>query len=205
MKTKAQKRLEAMKNRGVGIQIDKYFVLGILESGQEKIVVETEEERDQIIEAMPEALGIKFVNEFADAYKENLIDQLNNLEGTAQKPKVFLKKGTGKGEGTVSLRKEIIESIIMTKSTDGEGNYKKIIEIKHPLTKALNYGTGIYGEKRQPITAKSKKYMFIPGVEFAKALMKRNYTKQMGSKDAAHNQVRLDVRGRRKAPTKESK
>jgi hypothetical protein len=137
----------------------------------------------------------EFTEEFAKQFEKNIKFQLDSIE---KRPKIKLDVHGNRG----SLREEIKKSIKLEidRGQDGDAKLTATITIDHPLAHALNDGTGIYGARGVPITAKTRRYMFIPGVEFAQNLRLRQLRKQ--GVNAPRTQVRSEVLARREKKVK---
>jgi hypothetical protein len=120
---------------------------------------------------------------FRNLLIQSLIKELRSLPPSRHYG--LLKYMKGASSKSLPLREQIIQSIQDANPEDktgisaADGKFTMTVEIPHELAAALNDGTGIYGPNHQPITPVNKKYMFIPGDDFAKGYYMSKY-KKMG-------------------------
>jgi len=123
------------------------------------ITVSKNQDMKKVYEAIVKTVGNEVIQDFAKQFRENIILQLKTMP-VSKKTSTRVRKSGG------TLREEIIAGISTIKYSNYGGKYKAEFEVKHDLAVALDGGTGIYGPEKAPITAKNRKYMFIPGEEF---------------------------------------
>lgn len=139
---------------------------------------------DDTLNKIIEIKGLEEVKKFREILKKSLIIELRSLPPS--KSYGMLKFMTAK---TKPLREQIIDAINESFEKaekypykyDANGKLVIPIKITHPLVVALNDGTGIYGPNKQVIRPRNKKYMFIPGVQYAEKYYMTKYSRQKKS------------------------
>jgi len=122
------------------------------------------------LKRMIKEVGKEEIIELANIVKESIIYELRIMpihKSMARQSQNF-------------LREQIIKSIKAKIITDDDNKYHLRIIVDHPLARALNYGTGIYGPEGRVIMAKaSRGYMFIPGMAFFNSSRSKRFSSEL--------------------------
>lgn len=170
-----------------------------LKRGKNKITVPSENLISKYEDGIITQEAINTVKKIAEQFKENMIYQIRSSLPSGSK--ISLKQGL---DNDIKLRDEVIKAIesatLEIKTTDAGTTFSLVVDSENFAM--LNDGTGIYNKDNPHIITPKpgKKYMFIPGIEFAKGLIMGELKKKGMSSEDARKTVRSEVRGRRKQP-----
>jgi len=135
-----------------------------------KVTVSSEAELEKVTEKIIEKSITEEIENISKHIKRNVIEEFKNTLGSSR---FSFSEKQGDLTGDVVLKALEKMKIVRDGYKGGKMRWRMVIpdegdeRLKKGLIKALNNGTGIYGDSKQPIRPKNKKYMFIPGLKFA--------------------------------------